>query len=172
MLRQTHPVHHQHTPTANMTEATSSNTPASLIKRFAAGVYDGFLVFAISWTYFAAVLAFKNRFLHFDVETSPTAGGDPLSFIGLILVIYLFYAWCWIHNGQTLGMQAWRLKLKPTDGSDRLQWHHTAKRFFADVFSLSILGLGFWISWFRTDRLSLPDILSSTVIVLEPKNKT
>ncbi len=34
----------------------------------------------------------------------------------MIGVIYLFFAYFWVHGGQTLGMRAWRFRLLRDDG--------------------------------------------------------
>ncbi len=65
--------------------------------------------------------------------------GFPLYLLG---VSFLFYAWFWMHGGQTLGMRAWKIKLHTLDDNP-ISWRHAAIRFASACLSWSCLGLGF-----------------------------
>jgi len=88
--------------------------PAPLWRRLAAMAYDSILILAI-WM----VVAFVVLSL-FGIENARTLEGetvtlDPLYknvlFGAMLFSAWAFFGWFWTHSGQTLGMQAWRLKV-------------------------------------------------------------
>ncbi len=116
---------------------------APLWRRLAALVYDSFLLFGLLMLFGYAALGLENLLLGSShVEQSPTAGGNPLVFAGMLAVITGFYCTFWLRNRQTLGMQAWRLQLETADGSP-LTLKHCLVRLLAGVISMGCVGLGF-----------------------------
>jgi uncharacterized RDD family membrane protein YckC len=92
-----------------------------LLRRLAAALYDGLLVGAILIAATALSLA--------------ASGGRPLTAgvaaIGhrlfVLLLIYLYFGYCWTRGGQTLGLKAWRLRTLALSGSP-LSWPRAALR--------------------------------------------
>jgi len=83
----------------------------------------------------------------------------------LILSGPLFYCYFWLKSsGQTLGMQAWKIKLVSEDGSE-LNWYICTKRCIISFLTIAPLGLGFICMAFDSNKRSLADILSKTKIV-------
>ncbi len=116
---------------------------ATLWRRIAALVYDSFLLFGLLMLFGYVAVGLENLLLGAQhVKTSPTAGGNPLVFIGMLLVISAFYCVFWLRNKQTLGMQAWRLQIETVDGSP-LSIKHCLLRMAAGVLSWSCMGLGY-----------------------------
>ncbi len=76
-----------------------------------------------------------------------------------------YYIRCWMKSGQTLAMQAWKLKLVDADGA-LLGLRLAAMRFVLATLSLMIAGLGFL--WAIVDRqhLYLHDRLLKTRLIL------
>ncbi|MDZ4297882.1 MAG: RDD family protein [Moraxellaceae bacterium] len=165
--------------------------------RLAALVYDGLLVIAL--------LAITNAILVAIVTPSEAASNQDFVVLsaniryGLLLpasllVIYLFYGYCWKRGGQTLGMQTWRLSARRRDG-DLMTWGDALKRCFAAVvmpFLLALLawrfgatskgvavfvGIGFLFNyawaWLPISRLPpglcLHDLISNTDVLRLPK---
>ncbi len=62
---------------------------------------------------------------------------------------FLFFAWFWVHGGQTLGLRAWRMRLVRDDGRP-LSWSIAARRYMAALLSWACVGLGFL--WALVDR--------------------
>jgi len=94
--------------------------------------------------------------------------GSPW-FQGLLLASWwLYFAWCWTHGGQTIGMRAWRLVLESTDDSP-IGWGCASRRFLAAFLSAAPLGLGYLWSLVDRDRLCWHDRLTRTRIVLVTK---
>lgn len=85
----------------------------------------------------------------------------------LWLVAYGFFAWFWLHGGQTLGMRVWRLKLVAVDGpvTPRI----TFLRFSAATLSWVLFGAGFFWMLLDRDRRSWHDHASRTRLILVPK---
>jgi uncharacterized RDD family membrane protein YckC len=103
-------------------------------------VYDSFLLFGLLMLFGYTAIGLESwMFGAGYVEKSPTAGGNPLVFVGMLVVICAFYCVFWLRNKQTLGMQAWRLQIETVDGSP-LTIQHCIKRWLAGVLSFSLRG--------------------------------
>ena len=104
-----------------------------------------------------------------DQAISQTWWARLLIQLYLFSTCYLFFAWCWVHGGQTLGMRAWRLRVVQPDGAG-LSWRLATLRFFSALLSWSALGLGFLWVLFDKERKSWHDHLSATKLIVEPKS--
>ncbi|WP_299205197.1 RDD family protein [uncultured Amphritea sp.] len=131
----------------------------SLMRRFAAMIYDGFLVVAI-WmcTGFAAV----------GLNNGEAVSG-PLLQTALFLLTFAFFAFFWVRLGQTLGMQAWKLRVQTLDGK-HISLRQALIRFMTAIVSLACFGLGFFWMLFSANKATWHDSFSDTQIVLLPKN--
>jgi uncharacterized RDD family membrane protein YckC len=94
--------------------------PASTTKRLLAIVYDSLLLIAILFL----AMAVMSLILKGENQKD----GNLVATIYLILVSYGFFAWFWIHGGQTLGMRAWKLQLVSTEKSP-INYKQAAIRF-------------------------------------------
>jgi len=126
-----------------------------LLRRLAALVYDALLLFAVLFVATIPVLV---------VTGGQAVGPNQPAFTAWLLgVSYLYLGWCWTRSGQTLGMRAWRMRVRTRDGA-RLGWGHALARFAAGLVSIGAAGVGLlWVAVDR-DRLSLHDRLSGTVL--------
>ena len=86
----------------------------------------------------------------------------------LFLICVSFYAWVWLHGGQTLGMRAWRLRLQRFDGRAITIWQ-ALLRFMVAIPSLAMGGLGLLWMLVDKDRLAVHDRISESTIVRLPK---
>ena len=110
--------------------------PAGLIVRLLAMFYDALLLFSALLIATALALLVTKGTLSYH---------NPFFRTFLFLVCFSFYAWFWLHGGQTLGMRAWRLRLQRTDGLPVTIWQ-ALLRFMAAIPSLALAGLGlFWM---------------------------
>ncbi len=126
-----------------------------LFRRLAALVYDALLLFALLFASTVPVL--------FVTGGEAVGPNEPAYTIWLLAVSYAYLGRCWTRSGQTLGMRAWRMRVRTRDGA-RLGWRHAAARFAAAAVSIGAAGLGLlWVAFDR-DRLSLHDRLSGTVL--------
>jgi uncharacterized RDD family membrane protein YckC len=133
--------------------------PAGLFRRLMAMLYDLFLLLSV--LLFASALALLVTRGTLDYH-------HPLFRSYLFIICFSFYAWFWIHGGQTLGMRAWRLRVQRLDGKPITLWQ-ALLRFLSAIPSLAVFGLGYL--WILVDkkRMALHDRISESVIVLLPK---
>ena len=75
-----------------------------------------------------------------------------------------FYTYFWLtNNGQTLGMQAWKIQLISTNNG--LSVKDCLYRCFISLISFLIFGIGYFLILFRKDNKSLADLLTNTQII-------
>ncbi|MDH3870712.1 MAG: RDD family protein [Gammaproteobacteria bacterium] len=132
---------------------------AGLLRRLAAMFYDALLLFSVLLFATAAALLVTKGSLDYH---------SPFFRTYLFLVCFLFYAWFWMHGGQTLGMRAWRLRVQRFDGSPITLWQ-VLLRFLAAIPAWALLGLGYLWILVDKDKLALHDRFSESVIVRLPK---
>lgn len=147
--------------------------PAGVVRRLAAIVYDGLLVFAVL---FAATIptifignddsrAIQNE----DVVNDLNPLADGWAFQLYLLTVFVgFFCWFWTRNGQTLGMQAWRLYLEDQSGQG-VPLKKCLLRLAGATISLAVGGAGYWWMWIDKSGLTWHDRWSGTRVVLLPK---
>jgi uncharacterized RDD family membrane protein YckC len=138
----------------------SKARPPGLLRRLAALLYDGVLLFGI--LLLAAGLAIVPYMTLFDGDFPSRAWWFRA---WLVAVIAGFFAYFWTHGGQTLGMSAWRLRLVRADGgSPRLT--DALLRLTCAAIALAPAGLG--LLWVLIDRdgLAWHDRWSRTQLVM------
>ena len=130
-----------------------------LLRRLAALVYDALLLFTVLFAATVPVLLVTG-----GRAVSPNS---PAYSVYLLAVSFVYLGWCWTRSGQTLGMRAWRMRVRTRDGGP-LRWRRALGRFIAALVSIGAAGAGLlWVALDR-DRLSLHDRLSGTALELEP----
>ena len=134
---------------------------AALLRRLAAMLYDGLLLFGVIFTGTVVLLPFTNGHA---IEP-----GNPAYQAYLLGLVGLFYGWCWTHGGQTLGMKAWHIRVQTADGQ-MLSWEQAGLRLLCALLSWLPLGLGFLWALFDRDKKTWHDRLSNTVVVRVPKS--
>ncbi len=148
----------------------SDTSPAPLWRRLAAMMYDSFLVFAI-WIIVGFVVMSA-----FGIDEARTSNGvlvelTPLHqytlFATMLGSAFLFFGWFWTNSGQTLGMQAWRIKVQNADGSP-ITWLQTLLRFVTAPFALLVVGLGYFCMLTEPQQRTLPDRVSRSQIIQLP----
>ncbi|MFC1578759.1 RDD family protein [Pseudomonadota bacterium] len=152
-----------------MTEPLQPPSP-SLLRRLAAMLYDILLVLPLVMVSVAVVMGLRAL-----LGFGPSAEGivqlnAQLVQLIAVLTVMAFFSWFWLKNGQTLGMQAWRIKLVGFDGEPPSA-KQVIIRCLAAVLSTACLGMGFL--WCLVDRRRRywHDYLSSTELVLLPKKR-
>jgi len=151
-----------------------------LLRRLAAIGYDSLLVFSLL---FAATGLYQllahwlaggppaTRLATGEVITQvePVASGTWYT-LYLLGVMYGFFAWFWQRSGQTLGMQAWHLRIDDIGGG-RISYQQATLRYAGAWISALCLGLGYlWVLVDR-DQCSWHDRLSRSRVVQLPKKK-
>lgn len=149
------------------------DTPPGLLKRLASIGYDAFLVFALLFAATGLVLLAEHLLV--PTPEAILAEGDVVNELPLVaqgpwfnsylfMVMFLFYAYFWCRIGQTLGMQAWRLRIDSLDGN-RISFRQAAIRFVGAWVSMLALGLGYLWVLIDKDKRSWHDIWSKTKVV-------
>jgi uncharacterized RDD family membrane protein YckC len=138
---------------------TPKEQAPGLAKRLAALLYDSFLMIALwmvlYWPFYALIENEQLRNFLFNGA--------------FILAVFGYYSRSWRVSGQSLGMQAWRIKLVSTDHQP-VSYRQCLIRFMAATGSLVCLAGYFWML-FDKDKLTWHDRFSGTRLVKVPKNK-
>ncbi|TBV17481.1 RDD family protein [Stutzerimonas kirkiae] len=148
--------------------------PAGLPRRLAAIFYDGLLSIALM---IVVTLFYQQAILRLiygseKLQAMAESGNldiDPLLSTLLLFSLFGFFAKFWTHNGQTLGMQVWGVRVQNADGSAIDLWQ-ALLRFLIAIISWLALGLGFWWSLWDKQKRTWHDRYSETRTVQLPKN--
>ncbi|MBD2858174.1 RDD family protein [Spongiibacter sp. KMU-158] len=148
---------------------------AGVWRRLAAMVYDSFLIFAL--LFIASLIPTlilnagnlgaspeTNTVVH---ELNSPLGGWLYRFY-LLAVIAGFYLAFWLKSGQTLGMQAWKLKLVNQHGN-LPNAKQALVRLLVGLPSLLLFGMGYWWIWLDKENRSWHDRASGTKVIVLPK---
>jgi len=132
-------------------------------------VYDLFLVLPLIMAVVAVAMLLKQAI------AGQSGGMDPqlqpyLVQLLAVLSVAGFYTVFWLRGGQTLGMQAWRIKLVSVDGGP-VTVSIAAKRIVCALLSVTCFGLGYL--WCLVDKQSRywHDHLSGSELRLLPKKQ-
>ena len=126
-----------------------------LPRRLAALVYDSLLLFSLLFVATVPVLLLTGG--------EAVGPNQPVFTAYLLAVSYVYFGWCWTRSGQTLGMRAWKMRVR-TRGGGPLGWRSSLARFAAALVSIGAAGAGLlWVAFDR-DGMSLHDRLSGTVL--------
>ncbi|MBA4290630.1 MAG: hypothetical protein C0439_16815 [Pseudomonas sp.] len=146
---------------------------AGLSRRLAAIFYDFLLCIAlliiVTFIYKLILMGFYGQEQLKQMSDSGALDGDPLLSTVLFMSLFGFFAKFWTHNGQTLGMQVWGLRIQNKDGTAITLWQ-AMLRFLVAIGSWLLLGLGyFWVIWDKEKR-TWHDMYSESQVVHLPKN--
>lgn len=132
-----------------------------LPRRLAAILYDTLLLIGLLFIVSALHLAVSGGE---EASTAPSLGRSIL----LVLSAFGFFAWFWLHGGQTLGMRAWRIRLQNRNSGPITLWQ-ALLRFLVAIVSWLALGMGFIWSVFDKEKLTWHDRYSMTELMVVPK---
>ena len=135
-------------------------------RRFAALVYDAFLLAALLMIFTGGALFFT----HGAAIVPANAGAWVYAYrAGLVLVIGGYYVLNWLRSGQTLGMRAWRIHVVMASGG-ALTWQAALLRACFGLLAWLPAALG--VLWLYLDphHLALQDRFSKTRIVHLPRS--
>ena len=129
-------------------------SPPGLFRRLGALFYDGLLVLAVLFLATALLLALRGG------EAFPA--GDLSLKVYLFGVVLVFFGWFWTREGQTLGMRAWKIRLKCVSGA-KVSWRQAALRFLPALFCLGLSEsaarfwpqAAVWVGWFSIGLFGL-----------------
>jgi len=131
---------------------------AGFFKRIFSLIYDTLAVIGIM---------FSLSLLLVLVNGGSTEENKLASLIQFLVITFsgpCFYTYFWLaNNGQTLGMQAWKIQL--VSKNKKLSVKDCLFRCFISVISFLILGIGYFLILLRKDNKSLADLLTNTQII-------
>lgn len=147
---------------------------ASITRRFAAIFYDSLLCIALMMvvTLFYQQVILRLFYGSEELLKVAESGGldrDPILATLLFFSLFGFFAKFWTHNGQTLGMQVWGVRIQNADGTAIDLWQ-ALLRFMIAAVSLLALGLGYWWALWDKQNRTWHDIYSESQVVRLPKN--
>ena len=135
-------------------------------RRFAALIYDGFLLIAVLMPYTWVVVL-----IHGGAVTEASGRLSWWAYrAGALAIMAAYYVLNWTRSGQTLGMRAWRLRTL-TDSGKRLPVGQAVVRFCWGLAAWLPFGLG--VLWLYADpeHLALHDRLSRTRVVVLSRSR-
>lgn len=135
--------------------ATPPLPPPGLLRRLGALFYDCLLLLAIL---FFATLALL------PLHGGAFAPHNPAYQAYLLAVAFLFFGGFWTRGGQTLGMRAWKIRLRSADGG-AVGWRQAGLRFAAALLSFGLLGLGFFAALADPEKRCWHDRIARTRMV-------
>jgi uncharacterized RDD family membrane protein YckC len=119
-------------------------------------VYDSLAILGI---------IFSLTLLLVMVNGGRPVAGEIADFIQLLITVLsgpVFYSYFWLaNNGQTLGMQAWKIKLI---SEEKLSLRICLLRCAFSTFSFLFLGLGYLYILLNKEKKSLSDVVTNTRI--------
>ncbi len=128
-------------------------------RRILALVYDSLVVAGILLSFTLLLVIFNRGY------------AEPGSFISIVQLIVcvcvgpFFYSYFWlVNNGQTIGMQAWKIRLVSLNNS-KLNAKQTYLRCLVSTLSFVCFGIGYFWILFNKNNLSWSDIVTKTRIV-------
>ena len=131
---------------------------AGFFKRVFSLIYDSLVVIGV-------ILSLS--LLLVLVNGGTTEENKLASLIQFLIITFsgpCFYTYFWIaNNGQTLGMQAWKIQL--VSNNKELSVKDCLYRCFISVISFLIFGIGYFLILFRKDNKSLADLITKTQII-------
>jgi len=140
-------------------------THIGLFRRLFAIFYDIFLLTAILFIVSAIATA-----LNHGTAINPDNAIYPLFVLIIFALSYLYFAWFWIHGGQSLGMKTWRIQLQSIN-NHKIGWKTASIRFVTAIFSWAVLGMGYLWALFDKKNRCWHDLASKTTLVdLRTKN--
>lgn len=143
-------------------------------RRMAAICYDTLLCVALmvvtTFIYKLAWMGIVGEARLHQLSESGALDADPLLSSILLITLFGFFAKCWTHAGQTLGMQVWGIRVQNADGTAISLWQ-ALLRFIIAIASWLCAGLGFFWSLFDTHKRCWHDMYSETQLVRVPRTR-
>jgi uncharacterized RDD family membrane protein YckC len=147
-----------------LSEEPDSEPSAPLWRHLLAIVYDSLLILPLFMSAAALWVSIWGPTENALVQTVPPA----MQWLSWSIILLLFFGLFWRKSGQTLGMQAWRIKLISEDGKPPT-WRQVALRLLGATLSSAACGVGFIWKWMPPHYQYWHDALSGTRLILLPK---
>lgn len=152
----------------------SGDFPAPrLARRLASSFYDFTLCLALLMVLILIYQQGVLRLIHGSEALSAMSDAgaldrDPMLTVLMVVSLYGFFGLFWTLKGQTLGMQAWRVRIQQPDGRS-ITWQQSINRVTVALISWLCGGLGIWWALWDKQSRTWQDIASGTRTVVLPK---
>ncbi|MCP5149330.1 MAG: RDD family protein [Ectothiorhodospiraceae bacterium] len=148
-----------------MSEALTGPRPEriGLVRRLAAAAYDAFALFGLLFGATALVLPLND-----GEAIRPGHPWHVPYIVYLAVVTFGYFGLGWTRGGQTLGMRAWRIRLRAAAGG-AADWRTAAVRFVVAIVSWAACGLGFLWAVLDREGRAWHDIASRTRLQAVPR---
>lgn len=130
--------------------------PPDIKRRLACLLYEGLVVFSILLIGFLLPQIVLSGF-GFSIP-------PRMLWIHVVLLLMIYFVWCWLNGGQTLPMKTWKLAVVSEDGT-RLRPAQAVLRYLAAWPGVVFLGLGFFWALFDKDKQFLHDRIAGTKVI-------
>jgi uncharacterized RDD family membrane protein YckC len=125
-------------------------------RRLLSMLYEGLVVFSILLIGFLLPQVVLSGFgMNFT---------GKLLWLHVLVLLMLYFLWCWLNGGQTLPMKTWKLRISSQDGS-RLRPIQALLRYLAAWPSILFFGAGLFWAFFDKDKQFFHDRIAGTWIV-------
>ena len=135
-----------------------TNELPSIARRLASMLYEGLVVFSI------LLIGFLIPQIVFSAFGMSLSGRMLILHILVLLMVY--FVWCWLNGGQTLPMKTWKLRIANPDGSP-LRPAQAMLRYLAAWPSILLGGIGLFWAIFDSEKQFLHDRIAGSRIVLQ-----
>jgi uncharacterized RDD family membrane protein YckC len=139
--------------------ADSGDETPTLRRRFASMAYESLLLLGV------LSVSFMLPHLALGMAFDLALPGWVL-WAHVFIVLGAYFAWYWLHGGQTLAMQTWKIRLSTPSGSEP-SMRQLALRYLLAWPSVICLGAGLFWAFFDRDRQFLHDRLAGTCLLLK-----
>ena len=151
-----------------MDHSPDTTEPLSTVpfwRHLLAMLYDSLLIIPLFMAAAALWIAIFGPTENLDEPAVPAV----LQWCSWTLILLLFFGIFWRRAGQTLGMQAWRIKLVSASGKP-LTWQQVAIRLSGALLSAAFFAGGYLWRFLPPHHRYWHDRLSQTHLVLLPKS--
>ncbi len=129
---------------------------SSLGRRLTCLLYEGLVVFSLLIIGF---LVPQTILTAFGLGVTP-----KILWLNILLLLLVYFVWCWLNGGQTLPMKTWKLRLANADDSP-LRPLQAVLRYLLAWPSILMFGVGILWALVDKDKQFLHDRLAGTKIV-------
>lgn len=133
-----------------------ANPTPGIRRRLVCVLYEGLVVFSILLIGFLLPQIVLSGF-GFSVP-------PRMLWIHVVLLLMIYFVWCWLNGGQTLPMKTWKLVVVNADGT-RLRPAQAILRYLAAWPGVVVFGAGFFWALFDKDKQFLHDRIAGTKII-------
>ena len=111
-----------------------------------------------------AIIFIASFIFHLVFRDTNASYFKPLYQLYLLFVMGYYFIWFWTHGGQTLAMQAWKIRVVTSEGQ-MLSNRKAIIRYLLAVTGTLFLGAGFLWALIDPEHLYLHDRLTGTRLI-------